>query len=57
MLHHLGILLQIVAMTGLPLVILYQLNFGFQLTIMPICTVAAIIVFFVGTRLREYGGK
>lgn len=55
MLHHLGILLQITAMTGLPLVILYQLNFGFRLTVMPICTVAAIIVFFVGTRLREYG--
>lgn len=57
MLHHLGILLQIAAMTGLPLVILYQLNFGFQLTIMPICTVTAIVVFFIGTRLREFGGK
>ncbi|MHC4876441.1 MAG: hypothetical protein ACYTGL_08075 [Planctomycetota bacterium] len=55
MLHHFGIFLQIAGMTGLLLTIPYQLMFGFQLTIMPICTVAAIIVFYTGTQLRERG--
>ena len=51
--HHLGILLQIIALTGLPLLIVYQLNFGFQLLVMPICTVIGMVVFWIGTRLRE----
>lgn len=51
--HHLGILLQIIALTGLPLLIVYQLNFGFRLLFMPICTVIGIVVFWMGTRLRE----
>lgn len=53
MLHHIGITLQIAAMTFLPLLILYQLNFGFKLIVMPICTVIGIVIFFVGTRLRD----
>jgi hypothetical protein len=53
MLHHFGITLQIAAMIFLPLLILYQLNFGFQLIVMPVCTVIGIVIFFVGTRLRE----
>ena len=53
MLHHLGILLQISAMTFLPLVILYQLNFGFRLIAMPVCTVIGFAVFWIGTQLRE----
>jgi hypothetical protein len=53
MLHHLGILLQICAMTFLPLVILYQLNFGFRLIAMPVCTVIGFAVFWIGTQLRE----
>ena len=57
MLHHLGILMQITAMTGLPLLILYQLSFGFNLIIMPTCTVLGIVVFSLGTWLRETYGK
>ncbi len=53
MLHHLGIALQIGAMTFLPLLIIYQLNFGFQLVVMPVCTIVGIIAFALGTRLRE----
>jgi hypothetical protein len=41
------------AMIFLPLLILYQLNFGFKLIVMPVCTVIGIVIFFVGTRLRE----
>ncbi|MFM9960677.1 MAG: hypothetical protein ACKV2Q_05570 [Planctomycetaceae bacterium] len=51
--HHLGILLQISVLTGLPVLILYQLNFGLPLLVMPICTVIGIVVFWMGTRLRE----
>lgn len=53
MLHHIGIFLQVGAMAFLPLIILYQLQFGFQLTIMPTCTLAGIIAFWIGTMLRE----
>ena len=53
MLHHLGIVLQIGAMVFLPLLILYQLNFGFKLIVMPTCTIIGIVAFAVGTWLRE----
>lgn len=53
MLHHLGIFLQILAMAFLPLIILYQLNFGFRLIVMPVCTVIGFAVFWIGTQLRE----
>ena len=49
--HHLGIALQVLALAWLPLLIVYQLNFGFQLLVMPICTVIGIVVFWIGTRL------
>ena len=53
MLHHLGITLQIGAMTFLPLLIIYQLNFGFRLIVMPACTIVGIVAFALGTWLRE----
>ena len=48
MLHHLGITLQIGAMTFLPLLIIYQLNFGFRLIVMPACTIVGIVAFALG---------
>lgn len=51
--HHLGLLLQLAALTFLPMVIIWQLNFGIPLLVMPACTVGAIFVFWLGTRLRE----
>ncbi len=51
--QHLGILLQVMALAWLPLLIVYQLNFGFRLLVMPICTLIGIVVFWIGTRLRE----
>ena len=53
MLHYLGICFQIGAMTFLPLLILYQLNFGFRLIVMPVCTIIGIVIFSLGTWLRE----
>ena len=53
MLHHLGILLQLIALTGLPLLVIFQLNFGFQLIWMPAMTLVGIVLFTVGYFLRE----
>ncbi len=51
--QQIGMLMQLTALTFLPMLILWQLNFGFQLIWMPALTVAGIVVFWVGTRLRE----
>ncbi|TWT59133.1 hypothetical protein KOR42_25220 [Thalassoglobus neptunius] len=52
-LNTLGFLMQFAALTFLPLLILWQLNFGFRLIWMPALTTAGVIVFYVGHRLRE----
>lgn len=51
--NHLGFGMQFIALVFLPLLILWQLNFGFQLIWMPALTFAAAAVFYVGHRLRE----
>jgi hypothetical protein len=51
--HHFGILLQLVALTILPMLILFQLNFGIELITMPVVTVLGIVIFVIGTQLRE----
>lgn len=51
--HRLGILLQGVALTGLPSIVVFQLFFGFPLIIMPILLLTGICIFSVGTMLRE----
>ena len=51
--HHLGIFLQLVALTILPILVLFQLNFGIKLVVMPVITVFGIVIFVVGTKLRE----
>ncbi len=50
--QQLGILLQFAVLVFLPLLIFWQLDFGIPLIVMPICTVAAIVVFVIGTKLR-----
>lgn len=50
--HHIGIVLQFAVLVLLPLLIWWQLTFGFRLLVMPALTVAGIAVFAVGTRLR-----
>ena len=51
--NQLGFLLQFAALVFLPLLILWQLNFGFPLIWMPALTVVGIVVFYLGHRLRE----
>ena len=49
----LGMLLQLAVLTFLPLLILHELTFGFRVLVMPPCLVTGIIVFWIGTKLRE----
>lgn len=48
-----GFLMQIAALVFLPLLILWQLQFGFRLIWMPALLLVGAAVFFIGTRLRE----
>jgi hypothetical protein len=50
--HYLGLSLQFITLVFLPLLIIWQLNFGFELIYMPTLTVVGIIVFTIGTKLR-----
>ena len=51
--QQIGFVLQLIVLTLLPLLIVWQLNFGFQLIWMPALTAVGIVVFWVGYRLRE----
>jgi hypothetical protein len=51
--HRLGILLQLAVLVFLPMLVLWQLEFGFWLLVMPAMTVLGIVVFWIGTKLRE----
>lgn len=51
--NQLGFLLQFAALIFLPLLIIWQLNFGFQLLWMPALTIAGALVFYIGHALRE----
>jgi len=51
--HQLGTFLQFAMLVFLPMLILWQLSFGFDLIWMPSLLLAGVVVFVVGTRLRE----
>ena len=51
--QQIGVLMQLAVLSLLPAVVIYQLHFGIQLIVMPVCLLAGIIVFSIGTRLRE----
>lgn len=48
-----GFLLQLVVLALLPMLILWQLTFGFRLILMPALTLLGIVLFTIGHRLRE----
>lgn len=48
-----GFLLQFAALVFLPLLIFWQLDFGFRLLWMPTLTVVAVVAFWIGHRLRD----
>ena len=50
--QQIGFLLQLAVLVFLPMLILWQLNFGIPLVVMPAMTVVGIVVFWVGHKLR-----
>ena len=48
-----GMLLQLAALGALPAMIIFQLFYGFRLIVMPISLLCGILVFSIGTMLRE----
>lgn len=55
--HHLGIVLQLIGLTIPPVLIFWQLTFGFRLIVMPACLLVAMMIFGLGTRLREKAAR
>ena len=51
--HNLGFLLQFLVLTATPLISWWQLQFGFKLIWMPGLLLVSIVLFWIGTRLRE----
>ena len=51
--RHVGFALQLAVLVFLPMLIFWQLDFGFRLILMPAMTLAGIIVFWIGYKLRE----
>lgn len=48
-----GFLMQLAVLALLPMLILWQLMFGFRLIMMPALTLVGIILFTIGHKLRE----
>ena len=51
--NSIGVALQFLALVFLPLLIIWQLNFGFRLLWMPGLTLVGVLVFWIGHSLRE----
>ena len=51
--QQIGFLLQFAVLVFLPMLMLWQLNFGIPLLVMPVLTLVAIMVFMVGDKLRK----
>lgn len=51
--HRIGIAIQFSILVFLPLLIWWQLTFGFRLIVMPAMLLVSAILFWIATRLRE----
>jgi uncharacterized membrane protein YdfJ with MMPL/SSD domain len=51
--HQIGFLMQLGVLVFLPMLILWQLTFGFRLVVMPAMTLIGIFFFWWGYKLRE----
>ncbi len=51
--QNIGILLQFACLVFLPMLMIWQIDFGIPLIWMPAATLAAVVVFYVGHRIRE----
>ncbi len=52
--HQIGWCLQFVVLVLLPMLILWQLSLGFSVSVMPVSLLVGIVVFWIGTKLREH---
>ena len=53
--HYLGVGLQLISLIALPSIVIFQLFFGFRLIVMPISLTAGILIFWLGTAIRDSG--
>ncbi len=51
--QYVGMMLQLFTLSILPLIIVFQLFYGFRLIVMPISLLIGITLFSIGTMLRE----
>ena len=51
--QQIGFLLQLGVLGCLPVLILFQLYYGFRLIVMPSCLLVGIVLLTIGTKLRE----
>ena len=51
--HQSGILCQLSVLAGLPVLVIGQLRFDYHFLVMPISLMIGIVVFWIGTKLRE----
>jgi hypothetical protein len=51
--RQIGFLMQFGALVFLPMIILWQLVFGFRLIVMPALTVVGALVFWIGYKLNQ----
>ena len=48
-----GFFMQLFVLAVLPVLVYWQLNFGIRLIVMPVSLVIGVVVFTIGTKLRE----
>ncbi len=51
--HQVGVFLQLLVLAVLPVLVYWQIMFGFELIVMPASLLAGVVIFSVGTKLRE----
>jgi hypothetical protein len=51
--HHIGYLMQVAALTLLPMLCLWEWDFGIPLIVMPAVLLVGILLFYIGYKLRE----
>ena len=51
--RNIGFLMQLLVLASLPMLIVWQLTFGFRLVLMPALTLVGIAIFSAGQWLRE----
>ena len=51
--QQIGFYMQLFVLAVLPVLIYWQLNFGVRLIVMPVSLLIGVVIFSIGTKLRE----